>query len=84
MMVAHQLGFNIPADLSIAGFDDTPVAHQLWPSLTTVRQPIQPMAKKATELLIKQLRGKDVQLPASMLSSSIIERNSTGLAPLAL
>src|SRR5690625_4274994 len=40
MMVAHQLGLNIPNDISVAGFDDTPVAHQIWPSLTTVRQPI--------------------------------------------
>ncbi|MFO1389978.1 LacI family DNA-binding transcriptional regulator [Cellvibrio sp.] len=81
MMVAHQMGIKIPQELSVAGFDDTPVAHQIWPALTTVRQPIQPMAKKATELLIKQLRGKDVQLPASMLTSTIIVRESTGVAP---
>ena len=81
MMVAHQMGIKIPEELSVAGFDDTPVAHKIWPALTTVRQPIQQMAKKATELLIKQLRGKDVQLPASMLSSSLIMRESTGVAP---
>lgn len=81
MMVAHQMGVKIPEDLSIAGFDDTPVAHKIWPAMTTVRQPIQQMAKKATELLIKQLRGKDVQLPASMLTSSLIMRESTGPAP---
>lgn len=81
MMVAHQAGIKIPAELSVTGYDDTPVAHQLWPSLTTVRQPIQQMAKKATDLLLKQLKGKDVQLPASMLSSSLIIRNSMGVAP---
>src|SRR5690625_5556278 len=47
MMVAHQLCLNIPNEISIAGFDDTPVAHQIWPSLTTVRQPIQTMAQTA-------------------------------------
>lgn len=78
MMVAHQNGIKIPTDLSVAGFDDTPVAHQIWPALTTVRQPIQQMARKATELLLKQLRGRDVQLPASLLSSTIIMRDSTG------
>ena len=81
MLVAHQAGIKIPGELSVAGYDDTPVAHQLWPALTTVRQPIQQMAKKVTELLLKQLRGKDVQLPASMLSSSLIVRDSTGPAP---
>lgn len=80
MMVAHQQGIAIPGELSVAGFDDTPVAHQIWPSLSTVRQPIQAMAQKATELLLKQLKGKDVQLPASMLSSSLIMRESTGPA----
>lgn len=78
MMVAHQMGIDIPGELSVAGYDDTPVAHQIWPSLTTVRQPIQAMAQKATDLLLKQLKGKDVQLPASMLSSSLILRDSTG------
>src|SRR5690606_21064707 len=78
LMVAHQLGIKIPNDLSVVGFDDTPVAHQIWPALTTVRQPIQQMARKATDLLLKLLKGKDVQLPASMLSSSLIMRDSTG------
>jgi LacI family transcriptional regulator len=80
IMVAHQMGIKMPRELSVAGFDDNPVAHQIWPALSTVRQPIQQMAKKATDLLLKQLRGKDVQLPASMLSSSLIMRDST--APL--
>jgi LacI family transcriptional regulator len=78
MMVAHKLGLEIPGQLSVAGFDDTPVAHQIWPSLTTIRQPIRQMARKATDLLLKQLRGKDIQLPSSLLSSSIILRDSTG------
>lgn len=80
MMVAHQSGLKIPQELSVAGFDDTPVAHQIWPALSTVRQPVQQMAKKATELLLKLVTGKEVQLPASMLSSSLILRNSTGSA----
>ena len=78
MMAAHQLGVEIPGQLSVAGFDDTPVAHQIWPSLTTIRQPIRQMARKATDLLLKQLRGKEIQLPSSLLSSSIILRESTG------
>jgi LacI family transcriptional regulator len=57
MLIAHEMGLNIPADLSVVGFDDTPVAHQIWPSLTTVRQPIQEMARQATELLLRQLKS---------------------------
>lgn len=78
IMAAHKMNLKIPQQVSVCGFDDTPVAHQLWPGLTTIRQPIQAMAKKATELLLKQIKGKDVQLPASILTSTIIVRESTG------
>jgi len=84
IMVAHQLGIGIPQELSVAGFDDTPVAHQIWPTLTTVRQPIRAMAKNATELLLKKIKGGELVLPTASLSSLIIERNSTGAAPLVL
>ncbi len=78
MMVAHQRGIKIPAELSVAGFDDTPVAHQLWPALSTVRQPVQQMAEKATELLLGQLKGKDAQMRGWVLNSTLIMRNSVG------
>jgi LacI family transcriptional regulator len=78
IMAAHKNRIKIPQQLSVCGFDDTPVAHQLWPGLTTIRQPIRAMAKKATDLLLKQIKGKDVQLPTSILTSTIIVRESTG------
>ena len=77
IMAAHKMHLKIPQQISVCGFDDTPVAHQLWPALTTIRQPIRAMAKKATELLLKQIKGKDVQLPASILTSELIVREST-------
>lgn len=81
MMVAHRLGLTIPADLSVAGFDDTPVAHQIWPSLTTVRQPIQAMAKTAAELLLSQVLDKELPSAETELESSLIVRDSTGPVP---
>jgi len=48
--VAHGLGIAVPTELSIAGFDDTPVASTIWPQLTTIRQPIADMAATAVEL----------------------------------
>ncbi|MDO3387022.1 LacI family DNA-binding transcriptional regulator [Gilvimarinus sp. SDUM040013] len=74
---AHHRGIAMPVELSVAGFDDTPVAHQIFPSLTTVRQPIVEMAGKAAELLIKLLKGKSVQMPAAIMSCRILEREST-------
>jgi LacI family transcriptional regulator len=50
-MVAHSLGLDIPQDLSVAGFDDSPIASAIWPSLTTVRQPFAAMAATALKAL---------------------------------
>src|ERR1700761_231643 len=40
MAVAHRRGLDVPADLTVAGFDDTPLATTVWPALTNVRKPI--------------------------------------------
>jgi DNA-binding LacI/PurR family transcriptional regulator len=45
-------GLRIPEDLSIVGFDDSPIATRIWPTLTTVRLPIVHMGRIATQLLI--------------------------------
>eukprot|EP00903_Cladosiphon_okamuranus_P004255 g4253.t1 len=46
MKVAHERRLQIPGDISIAGFDDLSIAAQVWPQLTTVRQPLADMAKR--------------------------------------
>jgi LacI family transcriptional regulator len=56
--VAGQLGLRVPEDLSVVGFDDLPLAQQLSPALTTIRQPIRAMAEAATQLLLNTLRGE--------------------------
>ena len=58
MAVAHRRGLDVPGDLSVAGFDDTPLATTVWPPLTTVRQPIAEMAREAVRLLVEQIRGR--------------------------
>lgn len=54
---AMRLGLRVPQDLSVAGFDDSPIATLIWPPLTTVRQPIAMMARVAVERLIAVSRG---------------------------
>jgi len=86
MRVAHEMGLAIPGDLSVAGFDDIPMASQVWPSLTTIHQPMGKMAERATSLLLAQLRGKgevdERQLddPHRVVSPMVI-RESTGPCP---
>jgi LacI family transcriptional regulator len=51
---ARRAGFGVPEDLSIVGFDDTPMASRIWPPLTTVRLPIRDMGKAAAALLVHE------------------------------
>ena len=55
---AAEAGVRVPAEVSICGFDDTTIATQVWPLLTTVHQPVRDMGKRATEELLLGLQGK--------------------------
>jgi LacI family transcriptional regulator len=80
--VAHRMGLDVPRDLTIAGFDDTPLATTVWPALTTVRQPIAEMAREAVKLVLEQIRrkrtGAEQQPTQKLLEFTIIPRESTG------
>jgi LacI family transcriptional regulator len=81
MAVAHRRGLDVPGDLAVAGFDDTPLATTVWPSLTTVRQPIAEMAREAVRLLIDEIRkrrlGETVPVRHKLLKFTLIDREST-------
>ncbi len=55
--IAREFGLNIPADLSVIGFDNVYEAAYLNPPLTTVDQFIEKMGAMATEMLIKLVKG---------------------------
>jgi len=46
----------VPRDLSVVGFDDTPIASVIWPALTTMRQPIAKMTGIALDLIREEVR----------------------------
>ena len=81
MAVAHRKGMDVPGDLAVAGFDDTPLATTVWPALTTVRQPIAEMAREAVRLLIDQIRnrraGETAPVRHKTLKFTLIDREST-------
>ena len=81
MAMAHRKGLDVPGDVSVAGFDDTPLATTVWPELTTVRQPIAEMAREAVRLLIEQIRGKRgraaPQPVHKLLKFTLVKRDST-------
>lgn len=71
LSVAHDMGLSIPADLSVAGFDDTTLARMVWPQLTTIHQPTRELALAATQLLLEGVR-----LTHRRLAHNLVERAS--------
>ncbi len=55
---AAEAGVSIPRDISICGFDDTAIATQVWPPLTTIHQPVREMGRRATEELLLRVLNK--------------------------
>lgn len=58
LFAARLEGLDVPRDLSIVGFEDSPFSRQAWPNLTTAQQPNASIASTATELLIRQIRHR--------------------------
>jgi LacI family transcriptional regulator len=78
---ADRLGIKIPAELSVAGCDDISLARQVFPSLTTIRQPLATMAERATLALIDDSRGDSTLQGSEIVPATLQIRESTGPAP---
>ena len=78
LRVAHRRGIAVPEDLSVAGFDDIPLAQQIFPALTTVRQPLREMAEHAAGMLIENLRTPTTTPGPDTVEGEIVVRDSTG------
>ena len=80
--IAHCMGIRVPADLSVAGFDDAPLAKVLYPALTTVRQPVEAMSEQVAGMLIDMIDAKPAaSLGSQTVAASLIVRESTGPVP---
>jgi LacI family transcriptional regulator len=71
----RKAGLRIPEDVSIVGFDDTPIAARLWPALTTVRLPIRDMGRTAATKLLALGRGEPS--PLAVFGPELVVRDST-------
>lgn len=80
VQAARQRGLDVPADLSIIGFDDTAIASHIWPPLTTVRWPIQSMGRSAALKLVSPDQASAAEEPA-LFQSKLIRRSSVSAPP---
>ena len=77
--VKHR-GLQLPGDVSVVGFDDIPMASQVFPPLTTVKRPLEQLGKTAVNLLLAKLRGEptrtDVTLPTQLIVRATTQRRA--------
>lgn len=81
LLAAHKAGLNIPSDLAITGFDDTPVSEIVWPPLTTIHQPLRAMGERAMERLAQAISATPDGPDRQIVSHHIVIRESTLAAP---
>jgi LacI family transcriptional regulator len=77
LAAARAAGLNVPYDLSIAGFEDSPFSRQSWPALTTARQATDDIARHAARLLISQLRDNGEATGNEGFTPELVVRGST-------
>ncbi|MEV7626082.1 LacI family DNA-binding transcriptional regulator [Actinoplanes sp. NPDC089786] len=73
-------GLDVPADVSVVGFDDSTFMAMTDPPLTTLRQPIREMATAAVSSLVAQLDGRLLVTDEITFDPELVLRGST--APL--
>ncbi|MFC3814250.1 LacI family DNA-binding transcriptional regulator [Lysobacter sp. GCM10012299] len=79
LAAAKSSGMNVPYDLSIAGFEDSPFSKQSWPALTTAKQATQEIARHAAHRLLQEIRehAPSKPLPNEGFSPELVVRGST-------
>lgn len=76
MEVAFGLGLRVPEDLSIVGFDDSPIAAFAKVPLTTVWQSLSQIGELSVEILYKLINGKTRHPVKTLLGTKLVERQS--------
>jgi LacI family transcriptional regulator len=83
IVAAYRNGIKVPEDISVIGFDDSEIAEKIWPTLSTVRQPLALYGEAAVEHLVKRAGKGGNGLPkkkslTNTLDYEVIFRGSTG------
>lgn len=82
LQVAAELGIDVPGQLSVVGFDDNPLAAQVRPALTTVRQDIAAKGRAAaaalTTAIARARTGATAPAEHIVLPTELVVRHSSG------
>jgi DNA-binding LacI/PurR family transcriptional regulator len=75
---ARARGLSVPKDISVVGFDDSPLIAFADPPLTTIRQPVEAMGAAAVNVLLEEIGGNPAQRGEFVFQPELVVRGSTG------
>jgi DNA-binding LacI/PurR family transcriptional regulator len=75
---ARRAGLSVPGQISVIGYDDSPLMSCTEPPLSTVRQPIEAMGRAAVAMLVGQIEGAAVAHDELLFEPELVVRGSTG------
>jgi DNA-binding LacI/PurR family transcriptional regulator len=78
---ARRRGLAVPGDVSVVGFDDSPLIVFTDPPLTTLRQPVEAMGQAAVNALLEEIGGTPAPHAEFVFMPELVVRGSTGAAP---
>jgi DNA-binding LacI/PurR family transcriptional regulator len=76
MRTLREYGRRVPADIAVVGFEDSLLARQTEPTLTTVHQPVEAMGREMARLLVAHIRGERMPAPLVVLDTHLVVRGS--------
>lgn len=77
LQIAYDYKIDVPAELTVVGFDDSAIASMVSPQITTVRQPIREMTRDAVDMLLHQIDTNNTS-PSRHIEYKLIIRQSSG------
>ncbi|SCK56102.1 LacI family DNA-binding transcriptional regulator [Streptomyces sp. WMMB 322] len=78
---ARQRGLEVPGDISVIGFDDSPLIAFTDPPLTTIRQPVPSMGQAAVRALLEEIGGTPAPHSEFVFLPELVVRGSTASVP---
>jgi DNA-binding LacI/PurR family transcriptional regulator len=76
----REAGRRVPDDVAVVGFDDSPAAASAEPALSSVRWPLDEMAREMTRLLLRAIEDRSLPPRGVLLATRLVARASSGAA----
>ena len=74
--IAQELGLSVPEQLKVIGYDGTYFIENFYPHLTTIKQPLEEIARLTVDLLLQKIEGKEVTTTGYFLPVSLLPGKS--------